>query len=106
MAFFRPHPGTPKRIIFDWAHWFVGNSAYLLAVITLVLAVDLPAADLSGKNVEVALIIYVVMHIITHLLLTGQHYMVSSDFLANNIVRDLTRGGGDSISCTLISNLV
>lgn len=31
MAHFRPHPGTPKRYIFNWAHWFVGNTAHLLS---------------------------------------------------------------------------
>ena len=30
MAYFRPHPGTPKRFIFNWAHWLVGNSAHIL----------------------------------------------------------------------------
>ena len=31
MAQFRPHPGTPKRFIFNWAHWLVGNTAHILA---------------------------------------------------------------------------
>lgn len=31
MAYFRPHPGTSKRFIFNWAHWLVGNSAHILA---------------------------------------------------------------------------
>ena len=30
MAYFRPHPGTPKRFIFNWAHWLVGNSSHIL----------------------------------------------------------------------------
>ena len=38
MALFRPHPGTPHRPIFNWAHWAVGNSAHLLAVVTIYLA--------------------------------------------------------------------
>ncbi len=28
--YFRPHPGTKFRPVFDWAHWFVGNSAFIL----------------------------------------------------------------------------
>jgi len=72
MAYFRPHPETSKRWIFDWLHWFVGNSAFLLGVSTLFLAIDLPAAKLEGRNVEIALLIYVVLHVITHLLLTFQ----------------------------------
>lgn len=30
-AFFRPHPGASKRKFFNWIHWFVGNSAHILA---------------------------------------------------------------------------
>lgn len=30
-AFFRPHPGTPKRPIFNWLHWFGGNAAHIVA---------------------------------------------------------------------------
>lgn len=37
MALFRPHPGEPKRPIFNWAHWGVGTSAYLIGAITILL---------------------------------------------------------------------
>lgn len=30
-AFFRPHPGTKHRPIFNWLHWLGGNSAHILA---------------------------------------------------------------------------
>lgn len=30
-AYFRPHPGTPKRAIFNWIHWLGGNVAHILA---------------------------------------------------------------------------
>ncbi|XP_072017628.1 uncharacterized protein [Amphiura filiformis] len=39
MAMFRCHPGTPKRPIFDRAHWAVGTSAHILGIITICLAV-------------------------------------------------------------------
>ncbi|KOB77001.1 hypothetical protein OBRU01_04791 [Operophtera brumata] len=29
-AYFRPHPGTNKRPIFNWLHWFFGNGAHIL----------------------------------------------------------------------------
>lgn len=35
MALFRPHPGEPKRPIFNWAHWGVGTLAYNLAMVTI-----------------------------------------------------------------------
>lgn len=31
MAAVRPNPGTPKRALFNWAHWFVGNAAHICA---------------------------------------------------------------------------
>lgn len=30
-AFFRPHPGTSRRSIFNWLHWLAGNSAHILS---------------------------------------------------------------------------
>lgn len=30
-AYFRPHPGTSKRPLFNWVHWFGGNSALIIA---------------------------------------------------------------------------
>ena len=38
MAFFRPHPGTPRRRIFNVAHLSVGMSAILLAFVAIGLA--------------------------------------------------------------------
>lgn len=29
MAATRPHPGAPRRPLFNWAHWFVGNAAQI-----------------------------------------------------------------------------
>lgn len=31
MAYFRPAPNAPKRLIFNWAHSIVGYSAHILA---------------------------------------------------------------------------
>lgn len=30
-AYFRPHPGTTKRPIFNWLHWLGGNTAHIVA---------------------------------------------------------------------------
>lgn len=73
MAYFRPHPDTSKRWVFNWLHWFVGNSAYVLAICSIFLAVELPSAELKGKLVDVMLIIYIAVHVIVHLILTFQH---------------------------------
>lgn len=29
MALFRCHPGTKRRPLFNWVHWFVGNTAQI-----------------------------------------------------------------------------
>lgn len=29
MAAARPHPGAPRRSLFNWVHWFVGNAAHI-----------------------------------------------------------------------------
>ena len=31
MALFRPHPGEPNRVYFNWAHWGVGTLAHTLS---------------------------------------------------------------------------
>lgn len=31
MAAMRPHPGAPRRALFNWVHWFVGNVAKICA---------------------------------------------------------------------------
>ena len=77
MAYFRPHPDTSKRWVFNWLHWFVGNSAYVLAICSIFLAVELPSAELKGKFIDVMLIIYIAVHVIVHLILTFQHCKVS-----------------------------
>ncbi|XP_071835832.1 putative ferric-chelate reductase 1 isoform X2 [Apostichopus japonicus] len=39
MAVFRPHPGTPNRPIYNWAHWSVGTLGLYLAMATILLGV-------------------------------------------------------------------
>ncbi|CAG5117279.1 unnamed protein product, partial [Candidula unifasciata] len=68
MAIFRPHPETPKRPIFNWAHWFVGMAAHILAVITIFFGVQL---DSTGVPYYVTYILaaYVAWQIFVMLLL-------------------------------------
>lgn len=30
-AYFRPHPESSRRPIFNWLHWFIGNAAHIVA---------------------------------------------------------------------------
>ncbi|KAG5873690.1 hypothetical protein JTB14_016858 [Gonioctena quinquepunctata] len=68
-AYFRPHPGTSKRAIFNWAHWLIGNTAHIIAIVTLFFAVKLTKAELPDL-VDYILVAYVVVHVIAHLLLS------------------------------------
>ncbi|CAG0901871.1 unnamed protein product [Cyprideis torosa] len=52
MAFFRPHPGTPRRVIFNWAHWIVGNSAQIFAVVNIFLSADFSSSLPISENVR------------------------------------------------------
>ncbi|XP_045175515.2 putative ferric-chelate reductase 1 isoform X3 [Mercenaria mercenaria] len=45
MALFRPHPGTPKRPYFNFAHISVGVTAYVCAVVNMFSGFDQSAAD-------------------------------------------------------------
>ncbi|CAG9761930.1 unnamed protein product [Ceutorhynchus assimilis] len=68
-AYFRPHPGTAKRPLFNWLHWGLGNAAHIIAIVTLFFAVKLTKAELP-EFVDWILVAYVVVHVISHLLLS------------------------------------
>ncbi|KAB0803474.1 hypothetical protein PPYR_00444 [Photinus pyralis] len=68
-AFFRPHPGTPKRPIFNWLHWFGGNAAHILAIVTIFFAVKLNKADLPDWF-DYILAAFVAFHVVMHLVLS------------------------------------
>ncbi|XP_045540142.1 putative ferric-chelate reductase 1 homolog [Papilio machaon] len=68
-AYFRPHPGTKKRPIFNWLHWFFGNSAHILAIVTIFLAVYLQKAELPIWSVYI-LAAFVAFHVIMHIILS------------------------------------
>ncbi|XP_017875392.1 putative ferric-chelate reductase 1 homolog [Ceratina calcarata] len=69
MAVMRPHPGAPRRPLFNWAHWFVGNAAQICGIIAIFFAVRLNKAKLP-EWMDWILVAYVVFHILTHLVLT------------------------------------
>ncbi|OQR75164.1 putative ferric-chelate reductase 1-like [Tropilaelaps mercedesae] len=70
MALFRCHPGTKRRPLFNWAHWFVGNAAQIIGVVAIFLAADLPRASLQNVHWFIWLIVaFVVFHVLSHLLL-------------------------------------
>ncbi|KAK0181743.1 hypothetical protein PV327_003999 [Microctonus hyperodae] len=69
MAALRPHPDTPRRQLFNWSHWLVGNAAHISAVIAIFFAVRLNKAKIP-EWVDWVLTAYVVFHVITHIVLS------------------------------------
>ncbi|XP_049881271.1 putative ferric-chelate reductase 1 homolog [Pectinophora gossypiella] len=68
-AYFRPHPGTKKRPIFNWMHWLGGNAAHILGIATIFLAVYLTKAELPQFSVYI-LAAFVAFHVVMHLVLS------------------------------------
>ncbi|KAJ0171929.1 hypothetical protein K1T71_012692 [Dendrolimus kikuchii] len=68
-AYFRPHPGTKNRSIFNWLHWLVGNSAHILGIVTIFFAVELKKAELPSFSTYI-LAAFVVFHVVMHLVLS------------------------------------
>ncbi|KAJ3637706.1 hypothetical protein MTP99_001143 [Tenebrio molitor] len=68
-AYFRPHPGTSRRPIFNWLHWLGGNVAHIVAIVTIFFAVKLTKAELPDF-VDWILVAYVAFHVIIHLILS------------------------------------
>ncbi|KAG8041873.1 hypothetical protein G9C98_007177 [Cotesia typhae] len=94
MAALRPHPGTPRRPLFNWSHWFIGNAAHICAIIALFFAVRLNKAKLP-EWVDWILTAYVVFHVLTHIVLSlsglrklvfGVYFVIIAAFAAALIV--------------------
>ncbi|CAH0598361.1 unnamed protein product [Chrysodeixis includens] len=68
-AYFRPHPGTSKRPIFNWMHWLGGNAAHILGIVTIFLAVYLQKAELPSWSVYI-LAAFVAFHVVMHIVLS------------------------------------
>ena len=87
MAMLRPHPGDTMRPLFNWAHWFVGNSALGVGLAAIFLAVDLDKAELPAETVYL-LVSYVIFYAIIHISLT----------LVNCITQRKNRSDGSDIN--------
>ncbi|XP_056640678.1 putative ferric-chelate reductase 1 homolog [Diorhabda sublineata] len=68
-AYFRPHPGTTYRPLFNWAHWLAGNAAHIIGIVAIFFAVRLTKAELP-EEVDYILVAYVIVHVVTHLILS------------------------------------
>nr|KAG5713997.1 hypothetical protein BaRGS_020325 [Batillaria attramentaria] len=68
MALFRPHPNTPNRPIFNWAHWAVGTAAHIMGVVTIFFGVRLEKSAAPDYIIYV-LVAFVAWQFLIHLLL-------------------------------------
>jgi len=62
----RPSPASSARWIFNWTHWFVGNSAHVIAIMAIFFAIELSKAQLE-RTVTWVIVAYVVFHVGCHL---------------------------------------
>nr|XP_027199539.1 putative ferric-chelate reductase 1 homolog [Dermatophagoides pteronyssinus] len=76
-ALFRPHPGTPKRWLFNWAHWFGGTAGQITAAAAILLASKLKLANLPDSFLYIA-IVWIFCHVILHLLFQFHSFCTSS----------------------------
>ncbi|RWS26249.1 putative ferric-chelate reductase 1-like protein [Leptotrombidium deliense] len=76
-AYFRCHPGTDNRWMFNWGHWAGGNVAQLCAIIAMFLAAYLPAASLPDAFLGF-LIFFLVLHLMFHLIMQIHHWYLKS----------------------------
>lgn len=51
-------------------HWFCGNAAHILSIVTIFTSVKLEKAELHQDIFDIVLVSYVVIHVIAHLLLS------------------------------------
>lgn len=66
-ALFRPAPNSKNRPFFNWGHWFGGNVAHILAIVTIFFAVKLAKAQLP-EWMDWILVAYVAFHVCMHLI--------------------------------------
>lgn len=58
-----------RRPLFNWLHWFVGNSAHIVGIVAIFFAVDLDKAELP-RETDYLLIAFVIFHALIHLIMS------------------------------------
>ncbi|KAL3869445.1 hypothetical protein ACJMK2_042126 [Sinanodonta woodiana] len=63
MTLFRPHPGTKYRPIFNWAHWAVGMSGYILSAICICFGFQLKKSGTPdyAVNIMIGYVVYIIV---------------------------------------------
>jgi hypothetical protein len=77
MAYFRPHPNTPRRPMFNVAHLTVGMSAILLAFVAIGLAAKFETLGLDDGRYLIGA--FSAFYLIFHLILTAYSVKIGED---------------------------
>ncbi|XP_052239128.1 ferric-chelate reductase 1-like isoform X2 [Dreissena polymorpha] len=67
MALIRPAPDGEYRFLFNWAHFLVGTSAHILAVITIFIGVNITKANVNSNVAMAVMGVYVGVFVLVHL---------------------------------------
>jgi len=113
----RPSPEASYRWIFNWAHWFIGNAAHIVAIVAIFFAVGLDKAGLPAE-ITWLIVAYVAWYVGTHLILSlntcwadhnpsprSQIYPLSgrnssgSGYIEDIYINKDRRGGGCRVGC-------
>jgi hypothetical protein len=71
IAFFRPHPGTARRPLFNWVHWSIGNSAHIVGIACIFLAENLAKGGMKGNKAYLFVLVgFVVFHVAMHVVMS------------------------------------
>ena len=58
-----------RRALFNWLHWFVGNSAQIVGIVAIFFAVDLDKAQLP-RETDWLLTAFVIFHALIHIIMS------------------------------------
>jgi len=97
LALLRCAPTHRYRGIFNWVHWFIGNSAQILALVCIFYAVDLDKAQLPRPETDWLLVGFVGFHFLSHLLLSALSCCAESSAAKGGYplaMRPMGRNGG------------
>jgi len=73
LAAFRPLEDAPGKIMFDWFHWLVGQSAYGLAILDVFMGMLIPRANFLTPDWLISLLaLFVVFHVAVEFFLTAE----------------------------------
>ena len=73
MAMFRCAPTHPRRSVFNWLHWFVGNAAQTLGITAIFFGLDLYGMP---KWTWWVMIVFVAFHCLAHIIFSVSYLII------------------------------